>query len=59
MSKDTLKNYNEDYFLFLEAGFIAVNNTDEDSALNYFMASQILRPEDPFPKNRLWIYAHV
>ena len=42
--------YDNDYFLFLEAGFVAVNRLDEDSALKLFMAAQILRPDNVFPK---------
>ncbi len=45
-----LQEYNNDYFLFLEAGFVAVNQCDEDSALKLFMAAQILRPDNVFPK---------
>ena len=44
------QEYNNDYFLFLEAGFVAVNQCDEDSALKLFMAAQILRPDNIFPK---------
>lgn len=34
----------------LEAGFVAVNDADEDSALKLFMAAQILRPKNLFYK---------
>ena len=47
---DALKNYKEDYFLLLEAGFIAVNAADEDSAVKLFKAAEVLRPESTFPK---------
>ncbi|MCK4934045.1 MAG: hypothetical protein KAR79_00500 [Simkaniaceae bacterium] len=40
-----LEKYKEDFFLFLEAGFIAVNQADEDSALKLFRASQMLNPK--------------
>lgn len=50
MAKDTLAKYEQDFFLLLEAGFIAVNDADEDSALKLFKASELLRPKDPFPK---------
>lgn len=50
MAKDTLAKYEQDFFLLLEAGFIAVNDADEDSALKLFKASELLRPNDPFPK---------
>jgi cytochrome c-type biogenesis protein CcmH/NrfG len=50
MDNKTISECDKDYFLFLEAGFVAVNNTDEDSALKLFMATQILRPENHFYK---------
>ena len=50
MSDDSLKQYKEDFFLLLEAGFIAVNAADEDSAIKLFKASELLRPESTFPK---------
>ena len=50
MDKQKFKEYNNDYFLFLEAGFVAVNQCDEDSALKLFMAAQTLRPDNVFPK---------
>ena len=51
MSKDTWKSkYKDDFFLLLEAGFIAVNNADEDSAVKLFRASQALKPNDTLPK---------
>ena len=50
MTKDTIKKSDKDYFLFLEAGFVAVNKADEDSALKLFMACESLRPDNIFPK---------
>ncbi len=50
MSEDAFKNYKEDFFLLLEAGFIAVNAADEDSAVKLFKAAEVLRPESTFPK---------
>lgn len=44
------KNYREDYILMLEAGFIAVNQADEDSALKLFRAAEMLRPDNTLPK---------
>lgn len=41
-----LSKYNEDFFLFLEAGFIAINQADEDAALKMFKACELLRPEN-------------
>ncbi len=45
-----LKNYKEDFFLMLESGFIAVNLTDEDSALKLFRAAELLNPENTLPQ---------
>lgn len=50
MSKDAYKNYKEDFLLLLEAGFIAVNAADEDSAVKLFKAAEVLKPESTFPK---------
>jgi predicted Zn-dependent protease len=44
------KKYQEDFILMCEAGFIAVNQADEDSALKLFKASQLLKPENTLPK---------
>lgn len=46
----TLKKYKDDYILLLEAGFIAVNQADEDAALKLFKASSLLNPENTLPK---------
>jgi predicted TPR repeat methyltransferase len=41
----TLKNkYKEQYILFLEAGFIAVNQMDEEAAIRLFNAAKVLNP---------------
>jgi hypothetical protein len=40
----SLKEYKEDFILFLEAGFIAVNQADEDAAVKLFKASELLEP---------------
>lgn len=50
MSQDPFKNYKEDFFLLLEAGFVAVNAADEDSAVKLFKAAEVLKPESTFPK---------
>ena len=44
-----LQNYKEDFILLCEAGFVAVNQFDEDAALKLFKASQILSPENTLP----------
>lgn len=50
MPDNPLNQFKEDYFLLLEAGFLAVNDADEDSAKKLFHAAQILRPQEAFPK---------
>jgi len=44
------KKYKEDFILLLEAGFIAVNQADEDAASKLFKAAALLDPENPLPK---------
>jgi len=44
------KDYKEDWILFLEAGFIAVNQMDEDGAIKLFKAAELLNPESTLPK---------
>jgi tetratricopeptide (TPR) repeat protein len=41
-----LKEYKKDAILFIEAGFIAINQADEDSALKLFKAAEILDPKN-------------
>ena len=43
---EDLSKYDEDFFLFLEAGFIAINQADEDAAIKMFKACEMLRPEN-------------
>lgn len=43
---EDLSKYDEDFFLFLEAGFIAINQADEDAAKKIFKACQLLRPDN-------------
>lgn len=45
-----LKQFNDDFVLFLECGFIAVNQTDEDSAEKLFAASHLIRPDNLVPE---------
>lgn len=52
------KQYEEDFVLLLEAGFIAVNQADEDSALKLFKAAELLKPENVLPKVGLG-YLHL
>lgn len=45
-----LQKYKDDFVLLLESGFIAANQADEDAALKLFRASQLLKPDNMFPK---------
>ncbi|MDJ0651639.1 MAG: hypothetical protein QNJ27_01310 [Simkaniaceae bacterium] len=38
--------YEEDFFLFLEGGFIAINRADETAASRLFEACNLLRPDN-------------
>lgn len=43
-------DYKKDWVLLLEAGFIAVNQADEDAALKLFKAAELLKPDNALPK---------
>lgn len=45
-----LEKYKKDYILFAEAGFIAINQADEDAAIKLFKAAQVLDPDNALPK---------
>lgn len=45
-----LKKHKEDWLLFTEAGFIAVNQADEDAAKKLFSAGELLNPENTLPQ---------
>ena len=45
-----LQKFKQDYILLVEAGFIAVNQTDEDSAVKLFKAAALLDPSNLLPK---------
>lgn len=45
-----LKKYKDHFILLVEAGFIAVNQADEDAAVKLFRASELLNPENTLPK---------
>ena len=45
-----LNKFKDDFFLFLEAGFIAVNQADEDAAVKLFKAAQLLDPQQSLPQ---------
>lgn len=44
------KKYKEDFILLAEAGFIAVNQADEDAAVKLFKAAELLDPNNILPK---------
>lgn len=45
-----LQKYKDHYLLFIEAGFIATNQADEDAATKLFRASELLDPTNPLPQ---------
>ncbi|SCA63266.1 hypothetical protein SCG7086_AN_00120 [Chlamydiales bacterium SCGC AG-110-P3] len=47
---DILDQFNEDFALLVEAGFVAVKQLDEISATRLFEAAQMLDPESPAPQ---------
>lgn len=49
MTELDLSAFDEDFALFIEAGFIAVKQMDEPSARKLFFAAQALKPEHPAP----------
>jgi Flp pilus assembly protein TadD len=48
--KSSFPDFDADFSLFIEAGFIAVAQKDEPGAAKLFNAAQILRPWDPAPE---------
>lgn len=46
----SLTQYEEDFKIFVEAGFIAVSELDEDSAIKLFRAALTLDPTHTMPK---------
>lgn len=56
---EDLSKYDEDFFLFLEAGFMAINQADEDSAVKLFKACELLRPDNSLIKLGMgYMYLH-
>ena len=45
-----LQQFKDHYILLAEAGFIAINQADEDSAIKLFKASALLDPQNFLPK---------
>jgi len=54
----TMNKYKEDFILMVEAGFIAVNQADEDAALKLFRAAELLDAENALPQIGLG-YLHL
>ncbi len=54
-----LTEYGKDFILLAEAGFIAVNQSDEDSAIKLFQAAALLNPENSLPTIGMgYLYLH-
>jgi len=45
-----LEKFKDHFILLCEAGFIAVNQSDEDAATKLFKASELLNPNNMLPK---------
>lgn len=45
-----VKDFQDHFILLCEAGFVAVNQADEDAATKLFKASELLKPENTLPK---------
>ena len=45
-----LQKFKDHFILLCEAGFVAVNQADEDAATKLFKASEMLKPENTLPK---------
>jgi len=54
----SLQDFKEDYIVFLEAGFIAVNQADEDATTKLFKASHLLNPKNVMSKVGM-AYLHI
>jgi tetratricopeptide (TPR) repeat protein len=52
------KQFKEDWLLFTESGFIAVNQADEDAALKLFKAGELLNPDNTLPRTGIG-YLHL
>jgi len=56
MSDDVMQDFKEDFSLLIEAGFVAVKQLDETSAMRIFQAAQVINPSSTAPKIGLgWI----
>lgn len=50
MEEQKLKEFKEDFALFIEAGFVAVKQLDETSASRIFNAAQVINTESTAPQ---------
>jgi tetratricopeptide (TPR) repeat protein len=53
-----LQQHKEDFILLAEAGFIAINQADEDAAIKLFKAASLLDPDNVLPRIGLG-YLHL
>lgn len=49
MAYEKLEQHKEQFLLFVETGFIAVNQSDEESATRLFKAAAMLNADSPLP----------
>ena len=54
----SLDSYKEHFTTLIEAGFVAVNQSDEDSAVKLFKAAEVLKPGNFLPQLGLG-YMHL
>ncbi len=52
------KKFKDDFLLLVEAGFVAVNQADEDAAVKLFRSAEMLNPDNVLPKVGLG-YLHL
>jgi len=50
MTMQAFKGAKEDFVLLAEAGFIAINQADEDAALKLFRAASLMKPDNTLPR---------
>jgi predicted Zn-dependent protease len=50
MDEELLSKFQEDFALLIEAGFLAVKQLDEPSAVRLFRAAELLYPNSPAPR---------
>jgi hypothetical protein len=49
MAEELIKEFKDDFALLIEAGFVAVKQLDEISAVRIFNAAQVLQPQSSAP----------